>query len=149
MSNLGWYSDSLTPGLECLFQLHLGHNLLNSENDYSRSVRQYCQVNISYSASGWFESWQPRLLWEIDVIMHFLTHCMHCMHARVAILFNKTCLNENILPIFTNINPHEPAARNELITIEYRKQLVKYQINIKKRRNYTTGDQSSNPIRRS
>ena len=24
-------------------------------------------------------------------------------NARIAILFNKTCLNENILPIFTNI----------------------------------------------
>ena len=29
-------------------------------------------------------------------------------NARVAILFNKTCLNENILPIFTNIYIYIP-----------------------------------------
>ena len=41
------------------------------------------------------------------------------------------CVTENLLPTFTNINPHDPAVRNEPITIEYRKQLVKRQLKMK------------------
>ena len=50
---------------------------------------------------------------------------------QLAILFNNTCLNENILPSYTNINTHDPPARNERFTIEYRKQLIKRQISLK------------------
>ena len=31
----------------------------------------------------------------------------------------KTCLNENFRPNFTNINNHDPAVRNETITIKH------------------------------
>ena len=47
---------------------------------------------------------------------------------KVAILFNRTCLNENLLPTYTNITTHDPAARNERFTIEYRKQLIYRQV---------------------
>ena len=50
----------------------------------------------------------------------------------MAILFNRTCRNENIQPQFTNINPHDPAARNERFTIDYRKKLFERQIALKR-----------------
>ena len=49
-----------------------------------------------------------------------------------AVIFNQTCLKENILPKYSNIKTHDPAARNEAFTLEYRKQLVHRQIGEKK-----------------
>lgn len=46
-------------------------------------------------------------------------------------VFNKICLQENILPTYTNIRTHDPAARDEQITVDYRKELIKRQILIK------------------
>ena len=43
------------------------------------------------------------------------------IHAKLDLVFNTVCLNENILPIYTNIRTHDPAARNEAFTLEYRK----------------------------
>ena len=48
-----------------------------------------------------------------------------------ALVFNQTCLKENILPKYTNINTHDPAARADHITVEYRKQLIQRQIFMK------------------
>lgn len=48
-----------------------------------------------------------------------------------ATVFNQTCLQENILPTYTNIRTHDPAARSEHITMEYRKKLLQRQIRIK------------------
>ena len=53
------------------------------------------------------------------------------IHAKIDLVFNTVCLNENILPIYTNIRTHDPAARNEAFTLEYRKQLVNRQINLR------------------
>ena len=44
------------------------------------------------------------------------------------ILFNKTCLNEGLLPKYTNFRLHDPAAQNEPFTINCRKQLLKLQL---------------------
>ena len=38
-----------------------------------------------------------------------------------AVAFNKTCLNENILPKYSNIRTHGLAARGERFTLDYRK----------------------------
>ena len=43
-------------------------------------------------------------------------------------LFNKCCLTNNLLPTYTNINLHDEAARTEEFTLEFRKQLIRRQI---------------------
>ena len=54
------------------------------------------------------------------------------IHIQSSLVFNEICINENILPNYTRIRPHDPAARSEQCTMEYRKQLVKRQIKAKK-----------------
>ena len=53
------------------------------------------------------------------------------INAELALLFNETCKNENILPRYTDINPHDPAARQERFTVEYRFKLIERQISLK------------------
>ena len=53
-------------------------------------------------------------------------------NAVFAVVFNETCLKENLLPIYTNINPHDRAVRHEEPTLAYRKTLVQRQLDIKK-----------------
>ena len=45
-----------------------------------------------------------------------------------SLLFNEACLKEDILPKYTNIKVHDPAAKKKAFTKEYRKNLVTYQI---------------------
>ena len=44
------------------------------------------------------------------------------------ILFNETCINEELLPKYTNIRLHDPVAKEEKFTDEYRKELIKFQL---------------------
>ena len=44
-----------------------------------------------------------------------------------AITFNGLCLKEDLLPAFTNIKVHDPAARKEAFTKEYRRKLVQHE----------------------
>lgn len=44
--------------------------------------------------------------------------------AKTSLVFNKMCIQENLLPTYTNINTHDPAAREEQFTVEYRQQLI-------------------------
>ena len=53
--------------------------------------------------------------------------------AKSAVLFNRQCLNEDILPIYTNIKPHDPAVRHAQFTKEYRIKLVENQIECKEK----------------
>ena len=48
------------------------------------------------------------------------------------LVFNETCINEGLLPTYTNIRLHNPAARHEGITVNFRRDLIKRQINLKK-----------------
>ena len=41
-----------------------------------------------------------------------------------SMLFNQTCIKENILPIYTNIKLHDEAAKNEPFTLEFRRRLI-------------------------
>ena len=43
-------------------------------------------------------------------------------------LFNRCCLNNNLLPAYTNVTLHDEAARTEEFTFEFRKKLVHRQI---------------------
>ena len=54
------------------------------------------------------------------------------INAKYSLSFNKCCLKENLLPIYTNINLHDRATREENITVEFRKKLIERQIDIKK-----------------
>ena len=51
--------------------------------------------------------------------------------AKSALVFNETCINEDILPKYTNIKLHDPAAKEAIFTKEYRKKLVSQQIETK------------------
>ena len=52
--------------------------------------------------------------------------------ANFAVIFNETCLNENKLPIYTNVKPHDPAVRQQPFLKVFRKRLVEHQIETKK-----------------
>ena len=45
-----------------------------------------------------------------------------------SILFNKTCIKEELLPKYTELRLHDPVAKEQKFTIEYRKELLKYQL---------------------
>ena len=47
---------------------------------------------------------------------------------KLNVVFNETCMQENILPKYTNINLHDEAAEHEEITNEFRMKLVKRQL---------------------
>lgn len=47
--------------------------------------------------------------------------------------FNETCLNNNLLPCYTNIKLHDDAARNETLVLDFRRNLIKRQIEEKQR----------------
>ena len=52
---------------------------------------------------------------------------------RYSISFNKTCINESILPKYSDIKIHEPAVRKAKFSKEYRLKLVKYQLRKKEK----------------
>ena len=45
--------------------------------------------------------------------------------------FNETCLKEQLLPTYTNINIHDPAARDEEVTVQFKRQLIERQIDLR------------------
>ena len=45
--------------------------------------------------------------------------------------FNNVCLNENIMPNFSRIRHHDPAVANTPRTIEYRKYLIRRELELK------------------
>ena len=49
-----------------------------------------------------------------------------------AVIFNQICLKEGLLPNYTNIRLHDPAARRESTTIAFRRSLVDRQLREKK-----------------
>jgi len=53
------------------------------------------------------------------------------INCQFSLIFNRTCIKEKLLPCYTNIRLHDPAVRNEPITVQYRKQLIERQIQLK------------------
>ena len=47
---------------------------------------------------------------------------------KFGIIFNKTCLNEGLLPKYTNLRVHDPVVRKEEFTTDYRRKLVEYEL---------------------
>ena len=53
--------------------------------------------------------------------------------AHHAVIFNGHCLNEDILPKYTNFKLHDPATRDKAFTKEFRKKLVQNQLHEKEK----------------
>ena len=51
--------------------------------------------------------------------------------AKNAVLFNDICIQENILPKYTNIKLHDQRAKKQLFTEEFQRNLVKHQLKTK------------------
>ena len=47
---------------------------------------------------------------------------------KCSLLFNSTCLKEDILPTYSNIKLHSQAARKEPFTLKYRRNLVEREV---------------------
>jgi uncharacterized protein (DUF1778 family) len=52
------------------------------------------------------------------------------VNKKYSLVFNETCIKEQLLPNYTDIRTHDPAAREESITVRYRFQLIERQIKI-------------------
>ena len=65
------------------------------------------------------------------IIRHKEQATKKLIKAKYALAFNKTCINENTLPKYSNVRLHDPAARDEAFTKDYRKKLVEYQLHTK------------------
>ena len=50
--------------------------------------------------------------------------------------FNETCVNNNLLPTYTNVNVHNEAARRDAITLDYRLKLIEREIREQKKELY-------------
>ena len=44
------------------------------------------------------------------------------------ILFNETCIKEELLPNYTNLRLHDPVAKEQQFTVDYRRDLLKFQL---------------------
>ena len=54
------------------------------------------------------------------------------VNAHYAVIFNQTCINENLLPHFTNIRLYDRAVRRNKLTLDFRKKLVEEEVDRKK-----------------
>ena len=53
------------------------------------------------------------------------------INARFAIVFNQQCLDNNLLPAYTNVRLHNEATRRKKFTTDFRRQLIEDQLNEK------------------
>ena len=54
------------------------------------------------------------------------------VNAHYAVIFNQTCITENLLPYFTNIRLYDRAVQRSELTLDFRKKLVEEEIERKK-----------------
>ena len=54
------------------------------------------------------------------------------MNAVIAANFNQICLQEDLLPVYTNIRLHNQAIHHAPETREYRRWLIEHQLRVKK-----------------
>ena len=55
-------------------------------------------------------------------------------NAHYAIVFDKKCINEGLLPNFTNIRLHDPAVRKRQFTLDFRRKLIDEQVKLKEKK---------------
>ena len=58
--------------------------------------------------------------------------------AETAVVFNSTCINEGLLPKYTNVRLHDPNAANDRHTRDFRRWLAERQLQDKKNEARTT-----------
>ena len=58
----------------------------------------------------------------------FERYSLKLTKTKLNVVFNETCVQENILPKYSNINLHDEAAEHEEITKEFHMKLVKRQL---------------------
>ena len=54
------------------------------------------------------------------------------VNAHYAVVFNQTCITENLLPYFTNVRLYDRAVQRSDLTLNFRKKLVEEEITRKK-----------------
>ena len=54
------------------------------------------------------------------------------INTKWSLVFNQTCLKENLWPIYTNFRNHDPALTEDLNTLQYKKYLIEREIQMKK-----------------
>ena len=54
------------------------------------------------------------------------------VNAHYAVVFNQTCITENLLPYFTNVRLYDRAVQRSELTLDFRKKLVEDEIVRKK-----------------
>ena len=52
-------------------------------------------------------------------------------NAHYAVVFDKKCIQEGLLPNFTNIRLHDPAVRKRQFTFDFRRKLIEEQVKLK------------------
>ena len=55
-------------------------------------------------------------------------------NAQYAVVFDKTCIQEGLLPNFTNIRLHDPAVRKRRFTLDFRRKLIDEQVKVKEKK---------------
>ena len=61
-------------------------------------------------------------------------HHQKCIKNKWSWTFNTVCLKENLMPTFTNFNLHDPALYNTRETLQYKRQLILREINVKEKK---------------
>ena len=51
-----------------------------------------------------------------------------------AVVFDKQCLQDGLLPTFTNVRLHDPAVRKRQFTLDFRRKLIEEQVKLKERK---------------
>ena len=49
-----------------------------------------------------------------------------------SLVFNQTCLKNNLWPIYTNFRHHDPALTEDMNTLHYKKYLIEREVKMKK-----------------
>ena len=84
---------------------------------------------------------------ETRKIVRLLEKCsFKLIKLKCGILFNHTCLNENLLPIYSNIKLHDKAARHEKFTLDFRRNLIQREIDNAQTKNDHSKSKQHNSI---
>ena len=89
--------------------------------DHAVRQRNVKQINMNF----------PNLIFPLPQEQRTLFRNLEKVKTKViqcksSIIFNDTCLKENILPTYSHIRLHDQAAQRQNFTLEYRNNLVKY-----------------------
>ena len=74
----------------------------------------------------------PRLSNEEKKVVRLIENTKNKItNAHFAVIFNQTCITENLLPHFTNIRLYDRAVQRSEVTFEFRRKLIEEEISRK------------------